>query len=117
VDRQEAFDCGWQDFAPDEGWRAMLPTLEEAQATTPGGTPPPKQEARAAASAPVSRPGAWPRSNGADPKTKPVKNPVAGGPRQDTVPFLSCLEEQKLRFQGQEHSAALRVPVRLGGKS
>src|ERR1039457_6060941 len=41
----------------------------------------------------------------------------AGGPRQDTVPFLSCREEQKLRFQGQEHSAALRVPVRLGGKS
>ena len=67
--------------------------------------------------APVSRPGAWLRSNGADPKTKPVKSPVAGGPRQDTVPFLSCLEEQKLRFQGQEHSAALRVPVRLGGKS
>jgi hypothetical protein len=48
----------------------------------------------------VSRPGAWPRSNGADPKTKPVKSPVAGGPRQDTVPFLSCLEEQKLRFSG-----------------
>ena len=66
--------------------------------------------------APVSRPGAWPRSDGADPKTKPVKSPVAGGPRQDTVPFLSCLEEQKLRFQGQEHSAALPVPVRLGGK-
>jgi hypothetical protein len=77
----------------------------------------PKQKARAAASAPVSRPGAWPRSNGADPSTKPVKSPVAGGPRQDAVPFLSCLEEQKLRFQGQEHSAALRVPVRLGGKS
>ena len=77
----------------------------------------PKQEAREAASAPVSRPGAWPRSNGADPKTKPVKSPVAGGPRQDTVPFLSCVEEQKLRFQGQEHSAALRVPVRLGGRS
>jgi hypothetical protein len=67
--------------------------------------------------APVSGPGAWPRSNGANPKTKAVKSPVTGGPRQDTVPFLSCLEEQKLRFQGQEHSAALRVPVRLGGKS
>jgi hypothetical protein len=49
--------------------------------------------------APVPGPGAWPRSNGADPKTKAVKDRVAGDPRQDTVPFLSCLEEQKLRFQ------------------
>ena len=86
------------------------PPLAAWRSTQTGG-------ARKPLPAPVSRPGAWPRSNGADPKTKPVKSPVAGGPRQDTVPFLSCLEEQKLRFQGQEHSAALRVPVRLGGKS
>src|ERR1035437_7776099 len=30
--------------------------------------------------------------------------------RQDTVPFLSCPEAQKLRFQGAAHSAALRGP-------
>ena len=42
---------------------------------------------------------------------------MAGGPRQDSVLFLSCSEEQKLRFQGKDHSAALRGPVRLGGKS
>src|SRR5450759_3584290 len=34
--------------------------------------------------------------------------------RQDTVLFLSCLEAQKLRFQGEDHSAALRGPSRLG---
>ena len=37
----------------------------------------------------------------------------AGWGRQDTVPFLSCLEEQKLRFQGKDHFAALRGPSRL----
>src|SRR5450759_4837237 len=34
--------------------------------------------------------------------------------RQDTVLFLSCLEAQKLRFQGEDHSAVLRGPSRLG---
>ena len=33
-------------------------------------------------------------------------------PRQDSVLFLSCLEAQKLRFQGADHFAALRGPVR-----
>jgi hypothetical protein len=37
--------------------------------------------------------------------------------RPDTVPFLSCPEAQKLRFQGADHSATLRGPSRLGGKS
>ena len=79
---------------------------------------PPKQEARGSRCPRRCRGRARGQGrNGADPKTKPVKSPVAGGPRQDTVPFLSCLEEQKLRFQGADHSAALRVPVRLGGKS
>src|ERR1035441_8181150 len=32
------------------------------------------------------------------------------GPRQDTVPFLSCPEEQKLRFQGEK---PLRCASRL----
>ena len=45
-------------------------------------------------------------------------NPKADGASrrrhgQDTVLFLSCLEAQKLRFQGEDHSAALRGSFRL----
>jgi hypothetical protein len=38
-------------------------------------------------------------------------------PPQDSVPFLSHAEEQKLRFQGADHFAALRGPSRLGLES
>ena len=34
------------------------------------------------------------------------------GAGQDTVPFLSCLEAQKLRFQGKSHFAALHGSFR-----
>ena len=34
----------------------------------------------------------------------------AGDRDRTPVLFLSCLEEQKLRFQGADHSAALRGP-------
>src|ERR1035437_8861150 len=43
----------------------------------------------------------------AKPKTPAVGIGVTR-PRQDTVPFVSCPEEQKLRFQGADHFAALR---------
>src|ERR1039458_8457567 len=39
------------------------------------------------------------------------------GPRRDTVPILSCPEEQKLRFQGADHSASLPCPSSPGRKS
>ena len=55
------------------------------------------------------------KAEGVGPKDGGVKSGYRSL-RQDTVPFLPGPEKQKLRFQSKEHSAALRVPFRLGGK-
>jgi hypothetical protein len=67
--------------------------------------------------APVSKPGAWLKSSESDPKTEAVEAPVAGD--LDKTLSCSCPAQKRKNFvsRGQEHSTALRVPCRLGGKS
>jgi hypothetical protein len=67
--------------------------------------------------APVSRPGSWLKSSESDPLTEAVK---AGWPvERDKTLSRFCPVQKSKNFvsRGQEHSAALRVPFRLGGKS
>jgi hypothetical protein len=65
----------------------------------------------------VSRPGAWLKSSESDPTTEAVEAwcPVD----HDKTTSCSYPAEKSKNFvsRGAEHSAALRVPFRLGGKS
>jgi len=67
--------------------------------------------------APVSRPGSRLKSSESDPKTEAVEASVAGDPDKTLSRFCPVQKSKNFVSRGQEHSAALRVPVRLGGKS
>src|ERR1035441_2744919 len=68
------------------------------------------QEAATANGTTAARAAAGTTAWGRPKPTPGRKKPAEGEKRRDTVPFLSCFEAQKLRFQGAAHSAALRGP-------
>src|ERR1039458_3270683 len=66
--------------------------------------------------APVSRPGSRLKSSESDPKTEAVEAPVAGDRDKTLSRFCPVQKSKTFVSRGQDHSAALRVPFRLGSR-